>query len=140
MSFGASSGLNLMARPQNGHQRPESRRPGAARAREGDALRCDVTGVAADVAAVDALARLALTLRRQGGRLELCGASEELRTLVTFMGLTEVLPNAEAAGVTVQPDAGLPRAGVLSRQRGKAEQREERVGGEEEGELDDPPA
>jgi ABC-type transporter Mla MlaB component len=84
-----------MTRPQDGRQRPESRRPGA-RVREGDALRCDVTGVAADAIAVDVLARLALALRRRGERLELFGASAELRALVTFMGLAEVLPNAEA--------------------------------------------
>jgi hypothetical protein len=95
MSFASRSGLNLMTRGQEGRQRPESRRPGA-RAREGDSLHCDVTGVAADVAAVDALARLALTLRRQGARLELCGASRELHALVKFMGLAEVLLNTEA--------------------------------------------
>jgi ABC-type transporter Mla MlaB component len=96
MSFASRSGLNLMTRPPDGHQRPESRRPDA-RMREGDALRCDVTGVAADVVAVDVLARLALTLRRRGERLELCGASEELLALVTFMGLAEVLLSGEAS-------------------------------------------
>ncbi len=94
MSFESRSGLDLMTRPQDGRQRPESQGPGAC-VRKGDALRCDLTDVAADAVAVDALARLALTLRRQGDRLELYGASEELRALVTFMGLAEVLLNAE---------------------------------------------
>jgi ABC-type transporter Mla MlaB component len=76
-----------MTRPQDGHPRPDSR----ARASAVEVLRCDVTGVSADAVAVDALARLALTLRRQGYHLHLCGASEELRALVTFMGLAEVL-------------------------------------------------
>jgi ABC-type transporter Mla MlaB component len=54
-------------------------------------LRCEVAGVAADAVAVDALARLALAARRRGCRAQLCGASEELRTLVGFMGLAGVL-------------------------------------------------
>jgi ABC-type transporter Mla MlaB component len=56
-----------------------------------DVLRCEVAGVAADVVAVDALARLALTARREGCYVRLCGASDELRALVAFMGLAEVL-------------------------------------------------
>jgi hypothetical protein len=74
-------------------------------AREGDALCCDVTGVAAEAIAVDVLARLALALRRRGERLELCGASEELCALVTFMGLAEALPHIE-----MPTDAELPPA------------------------------
>jgi ABC-type transporter Mla MlaB component len=101
MSFESRSGLDLMTGPQDGRHRPASRRPGA-HAREGDALRCDVTGVAADVIAVDVLARLALALRRRGERLELFGASDELRALVTFMGLAEALLHAELG-----PDAEL---------------------------------
>ncbi len=104
MSFESRSGLNPMTRPQDGHQRPESQGPGA-RARAGDALCCDLTGVAADAIAVDVLARLALALRRRGERLELCGASEELRALVTFMGLAEVLPNGEAPPGAKTPSA-----------------------------------
>jgi ABC-type transporter Mla MlaB component len=76
-----------MRRPQDGRARPDS----SVRISAVEVLRCDVTDVAADAIAVDALARLALTLRRQGSRLELCGASEELRALVAFMGLAEVL-------------------------------------------------
>ncbi|HEY2141867.1 MAG TPA: STAS domain-containing protein [Solirubrobacteraceae bacterium] len=56
-----------------------------------DVLHCEVTGVAADAVAVDALARLALTAGRAGCHVRLCGVSEELRELVAFMGLSEVL-------------------------------------------------
>ncbi len=135
MSFDSRPGLNPMTRPQDGRQRPAFRRPGAS-VREGEALRCDVTGVAADAVAVDVLARLALALRQRGERLELCGASEELRALVAFMGLAEVLLNAEAPP-GVRPG---PAAPALRGQRRKVEQREEGVGREEEGELDDLPA
>ena len=51
---------------------------------------CDVTGVHCDAVTVDALARLQLAARRQGCRVCLCNASDELRALVAFMGLTEV--------------------------------------------------
>jgi ABC-type transporter Mla MlaB component len=52
---------------------------------------CDVYGVAADVAGVDALARLALTARRLGCRISLRGASDELVRLLAFCGLRGVL-------------------------------------------------
>jgi ABC-type transporter Mla MlaB component len=51
---------------------------------------CDVCGVDADAVTVDALARLQLAARRRGCRVCLCNASDELRELVCFMGLTEV--------------------------------------------------
>jgi ABC-type transporter Mla MlaB component len=51
---------------------------------------CDVTGVQCDAVTVDALARLQLAARRRGCRVCLCNASEELRGLVEFMGLTDV--------------------------------------------------
>ena len=53
---------------------------------------CDVSGVEPDAVAVDALARLQLAARRHGCRVRLRHASLELRELVTFMGLTDVLP------------------------------------------------
>ncbi len=56
-----------------------------------DVLRCEVAAVAPDAVALDALARLALAARRRGCRVELCGASEELRALVKFAGLADVL-------------------------------------------------
>jgi ABC-type transporter Mla MlaB component len=52
---------------------------------------CDVAGVAADAVAVDALARLQLGARRHGCRVLLRNASPELRALVAFMGLGDVL-------------------------------------------------
>jgi ABC-type transporter Mla MlaB component len=59
--------------------------------REREVLRCEVAGVAADTAALDALARLALLARRHGCELRICGASQELRSLIEFAGLAEVL-------------------------------------------------
>jgi ABC-type transporter Mla MlaB component len=57
----------------------------------GDVLRCEVGGIAPDAVAVDALARLALAARRQGCHVRLCGVSAELRALVSFLGLADVL-------------------------------------------------
>jgi ABC-type transporter Mla MlaB component len=56
-----------------------------------DVLLCDVTDIAADAVAVDALARLALAARRRGCELRLRGASPELLTLVDFIGVADVL-------------------------------------------------
>jgi ABC-type transporter Mla MlaB component len=53
---------------------------------------CDVRGVHADAVAVDALARLQLAAHRRGCQIRLRGASDELRRLVAFMGLKDVLP------------------------------------------------
>lgn len=52
---------------------------------------CDVTGVDADAVTVEALARLQLAARRHGCRIWLRGASGDLRDLVAFMGLQDVL-------------------------------------------------
>ena len=52
---------------------------------------CDVRSVPADAVTVDALARLQLAARRLGCTIRLRHASPELRELVAFMGLTEVL-------------------------------------------------
>ena len=52
---------------------------------------CDVDGVQADAACVDALARLQLAARRHCCQVRLRGCSRELRELVRFMGLTDVL-------------------------------------------------
>jgi hypothetical protein len=67
---------------------------------------------------VDALARLQLAARRCGYRVEIANAPDELAELVELAGLCEVLG--------VEP-------------RRQPEQREERLGVEEERELDDPP-
>jgi hypothetical protein len=53
---------------------------------------CDVRGVEPDAVTVDALARLQLAARRLGCRVRLRNASPELRDLVLFMGLRDVLP------------------------------------------------
>jgi ABC-type transporter Mla MlaB component len=57
-----------------------------------DAAVCDVRGVRPTAATVDALARLQLAARRLGCQVRLSGASEDLRELVAFMGLEDVLP------------------------------------------------
>jgi hypothetical protein len=80
---------------------------------------CDVCGLAPDAAAIDALARLQLAARRLGLEIRLRHASSELLGLLAFVGLSEVL-RVEAGG---QP-----------------EEREERLGAEEERQLDDPAA
>jgi len=53
---------------------------------------CDVGDVPADAVTVDALARLQLAAGRTGCRVRLRNASPELRALVAFMGLRDVLP------------------------------------------------
>ena len=52
---------------------------------------CDVRGVEPDAVTVDALARLQLAAGRHGCRVRLQNASSELRELVAFMGLNDVL-------------------------------------------------
>jgi ABC-type transporter Mla MlaB component len=59
--------------------------------RPADEVGCDVSGVPADAVTVDALARLQLGAARHGCRVRLLNASPELRELVVFMGLTDVL-------------------------------------------------
>ena len=53
---------------------------------------CEVGTVAPDAVTVDALARLQLGAQRRGCRVRLLHASDELRELVAFMGLADVLP------------------------------------------------
>lgn len=53
---------------------------------------CDVAGVEVDAVAVEALARLQLLARRHRCRIRLRNVSDELRDLITFMGLEDVLP------------------------------------------------
>jgi hypothetical protein len=72
--------------------------------------------VAADGLAIEALARLQLAARRFGVEIRLRQASSELLDLIAFAGLADVLR------VEVE---------------GEAEEREERGGAKEEGELDD---
>ncbi|TMM20708.1 MAG: hypothetical protein E6F97_10135 [Actinobacteria bacterium] len=82
-------------------------------------LACQVGGLEADAATLDLLARLQLAARRLGIEVRLLDATPELRELVAFAGLTGVLP--------FEPER-------------EAEQREEALGVEEEGQLDDPAA
>jgi hypothetical protein len=79
----------------------------------------DVSALDPDAATIDALARLQLGSRRAGLELRLRDASGELQKLLAFVGLDEVL----------RLEAGW-----------QPEQREQRVGVEEERELGDPPA
>ena len=82
---------------------------------------CDVGGVAADAVTVDALARLQLAARRHGCGCRLRGASDELRGLVAFMGLADVLRRGEpglASSRGGSPNSGksvsVPRKNVSS--------------------------
>jgi ABC-type transporter Mla MlaB component len=72
-----------------------------------DVVCCEVTGVAADAAAVDALARLRLAAARHGCELRFGGASRELLSLIAFMGLSgalavEPIPAAAPAARTAE--------------------------------------
>ena len=59
---------------------------------DADLALCDVTSVEPDAVTVDALARLQLAARRYGCQVRLRNASDDLRALVEFMGLADVLP------------------------------------------------
>ena len=92
----------------------------------GDAtlILCDVARLSdADMATVDALARLALRARRMGCAVNLREPSTELLELLGLAGLDEVLPCAPASGVEVI---------------GQSEEREEPLGVEEERDAGDP--
>ena len=78
---------------------------------------CDVSALDPDALTIDALARLQLSSRRVGLEVRLRHASNELQELLAFVGLDEVL----------RLEAGR-----------QPEQREQRVGVEEERELDEP--
>lgn len=57
-----------------------------------EVVTCDVSGVeATDVATVDALARMQLTARRQGGSIRLRRPSRMLQSLIFLTGLSEVV-------------------------------------------------
>jgi ABC-type transporter Mla MlaB component len=55
--------------------------------------RCDVSGIEPDAVTVEALARLQLAARRLGCQVRLANASAELRELIAYMGLADVLPD-----------------------------------------------
>ncbi|MFB7865342.1 STAS domain-containing protein [Streptomyces sp. NPDC056069] len=55
-------------------------------------VRCEIGGLGrADLAVVDALARVRLAARRRGHRLEFRGAAPELRGVLELVGLGELL-------------------------------------------------
>jgi hypothetical protein len=81
---------------------------------------CDVHGLVPDAAAIDGLARLRLHARRLGFDLRLHHVPGELRQLLGFVGLADVLLGFE-----------VPR---------ETEDRKQPVGVEEERELGDPGA
>jgi anti-anti-sigma regulatory factor len=81
---------------------------------------CDLSVLGdADAATIDLLARLQLAARRHGRTLRLLHASPALQDLIAFVGLDAVL--------RVEPGR-------------EAEEREDALGIEEEGQLDDPAA
>jgi hypothetical protein len=59
---------------------------------------CDVGSVGVDAVTIDAVARLQLAARRHACEIRLCGAPPELLELVSFMGLTNVLPCGSIPG------------------------------------------
>jgi hypothetical protein len=83
------------------------------------AIVVDASDLTADVPTIDALARLQLNALRIGRLVRLRNTSAELRHLIAFLGLDEVL--------RVEPG-------------GQAEQREDALGVEEERQFPDPPA
>jgi ABC-type transporter Mla MlaB component len=87
-----------------------------------EVLVCDASRlVNVDVVALDAFARLQLTARRLGGRICVRHAPVELEELLRFTGLAEI-------------------CGLFGVDEREAEEREEPLGVQEEGELDDPPS
>jgi len=52
---------------------------------------CDIRALAPDAVSIDALARLQLTGRRLGRQIRLRHCSRELRELLAFVGLADVL-------------------------------------------------
>jgi ABC-type transporter Mla MlaB component len=90
--------------------------------READTAVCEVGALDPDAVTIDVLARVQLTARRQGRRIELEGVSVELRELLVFAGLGDVLPLVGASGV--EP-------------RGQPEEREQARGVEEEADPGD---
>jgi len=98
--------------------------------REAEVVVCDVAGIVADLMTVEVLARLRLTARRLGCRLELRNASRELQQLIGFCGLRDVLPGERLER--------LDRL-ALGRNGGQAEERKPARGVEEGVEASDSP-
>jgi ABC-type transporter Mla MlaB component len=77
-------------------------------------LTCDVSELAADAVAVDALARVLLASRRAGAQVILRRASDELLDLIGFVGLEDAMGEARPRGA-----AKGRRAGTGDRSRGR---------------------
>ena len=60
---------------------------------DADVAFCNVQGIAPDAVTVDALARLQLAAKRNACQVRLRQTSPELRDLLRFMGLRDVLPD-----------------------------------------------
>jgi ABC-type transporter Mla MlaB component len=88
---------------------------------EADSVVCDVSALDPDAITIDLLARVQLTARRRGRRIELDGVGPELWELLAFMGLGDVL---RVAASDVEP-------------RGQPEEREQARGVEEEADPGD---
>lgn len=71
-----------------------------------EALAVRVCGVPADAAIIDALARLQLIAKRLGRQVVLVEAGEDLRALIAFMGLAEVLPVSGGPGIETARQIG----------------------------------
>ena len=79
---------------------------------------CDVGHCCADLATANALARAHVNARRAGKELRFVNETRELRELLDFVGIGDVL---------------------LGRRQRKTEQREQTLGVQERREADDPP-
>lgn len=89
-----------------------------------DAIGCDVRALGApDLAAVDALARLALTTQRAGRHIRLLHASCRLQELLAFVGLDDLV--GVGGGLELEPG-------------GQTEERKQPRGVEEEDDPGDP--
>jgi ABC-type transporter Mla MlaB component len=58
----------------------------------GGVVLCDVVGIPGDCVAIEALARLQLGARRHGCEVRVRHASQQLRDVIAFLGLEDVLP------------------------------------------------
>ena len=97
-----------------------------------DPLHCDAGRVEdPDIGTIEALARMALLARRLSRGLELDGARADLRGLIAFAGLAEVLRCEEAA--VAETGSGVEVVG-------QPEEREVALGVEEERDPGDPVA
>jgi ABC-type transporter Mla MlaB component len=96
---------------------------------DAEPVQCDVGGLdEPDALTIDALARLQLTALRMGRRLGFRDACGELRDLVEFLGLGDVLPcDTPCADPSALEPGGQP------------EQREQALGVEEEADPRDRP-